>query len=146
MLPIITIIISIVMVANSHPSWNNGYVRPNPSNDYGQNHPDRKHQQFGYQGFVPIYRFTMIITIYTAILTGAILHLIAIGYTTTIKVGPIRVYNTTDKIRGLLTGEIKSENNGITSMKIMDRPRIKEKAAAGIISNDLTITRAIQKN
>ena len=40
---------------NSHPSWNNGNVRPNPPNDFSHNHPDRKHQQFGYQGSVPIY-------------------------------------------------------------------------------------------
>ncbi len=40
---------------NSYPSWNNRYVRPNPSNDYRYNHNDRKHQQFGYQGSVPTY-------------------------------------------------------------------------------------------
>jgi hypothetical protein len=38
---------------NSHPSWNNGYVRPNPSNGYSHNYPDRKQQQFGYQSSVP---------------------------------------------------------------------------------------------
>lgn len=40
---------------NSRPSWNNGYVRPNPSNEYSHKHPDRKHQQFDYQGSVPAY-------------------------------------------------------------------------------------------
>jgi len=103
----------------------------------------------------PHTRTTKIITIYTAIITGASLHLIAHGNTTTIIiVGPIRMYKTTDKIRGLMTGEIKSRNNGITTMKminasvmkIMNRPRIKEKAAAGIILNDLKVTRAIQKH
>ncbi|MDD1624685.1 MAG: hypothetical protein LUO94_07980 [Methylococcaceae bacterium] len=40
---------------NSRPSWNNRYVRPNPPNDYRYNHNDRRHQQFGSQGFVPKY-------------------------------------------------------------------------------------------
>ena len=39
----------------SHPSWNNGYIRLNPSNGYSQNHPNRKHHQFGYQGSAPTY-------------------------------------------------------------------------------------------
>ena len=38
---------------NSNPSWNNGYVRPNSSNDYLHNHPDRKHQRFSYRSSVP---------------------------------------------------------------------------------------------
>ena len=87
---------------------------------------------------------TKIITIFMAIITGASLQLISDGNTTTINVvGPIRIDKTTDKIKGLMTGEIKSRNNGITSMKmitaavmkIMNRPGIKEKSAAGIISN-----------
>lgn len=41
-------------VYNSHP-WNNGYVRPNHSNDYNHNDLGRKHQKFGYQGSVPAY-------------------------------------------------------------------------------------------
>lgn len=40
---------------NSYRSWNNGYMRQNPPNNYSHNHPDRKHQQFGYQGSVPGY-------------------------------------------------------------------------------------------
>jgi hypothetical protein len=100
-------------------------------------------------------RITMIITIYPAIITGASLHLIADGSTRTLNMaGPIRMYKTTDNIRGLMTGEIKSKGHGIMSMKmmnaaimkIMNRPRIKEKAAAGIISNGLTVTMAIQMN
>jgi len=42
-------------VYNSLSSRNRGYVRITPSNDYSHNHPDRKHQQFGYQGSVPAY-------------------------------------------------------------------------------------------
>ena len=40
---------------NSQPSRNRSYVMPIPSNDYSHNRPDRKHQQFGYQGSVPAY-------------------------------------------------------------------------------------------
>ena len=88
----------------------------------------------------PPTRITMTITIYTAIRPGAI-HLIVHGNTTTlIMVGPIRMYKTMDKITGVMTGEIKSRNNGISTMKIMNRPRIKEKAAAGIIINNLTVS------
>ena len=42
-------------VYNSRPSWNNSYVRPNTSNNYSRNHPDRKHQQFDYQRSIPAY-------------------------------------------------------------------------------------------
>lgn len=84
-------------------------------------------------------RTAKIITIYLTIITGASLQLIAHGNTTISNmVASIRMDKTTDKIRGLMiTGEIKSRNNGITTtkmintsiMKIMNRPRIKEKVA-----------------
>jgi hypothetical protein len=99
----------------------------------------------------PPTRTTIIIKIYTAIITGASPHLNAHGNTTiSLMAALIRM----DKITGLMTGEIKSKKNSGTTMKritasvmkIMDRPRIKEKAAAGIIINDLTVTRDIQKN
>jgi hypothetical protein len=38
----------------SHPPMNNGYVRPNPPDDFSH-HTDRKYKQFGYQGSVPAY-------------------------------------------------------------------------------------------
>jgi hypothetical protein len=100
----------------------------------------------------PHTRTTKIVTIYMAIITGVSLHLIAHGNTTTLNmVGPIRMYKTSDKITGLMTGEIKTRNNGITTMKminmsvmkVMNRPRIKEKAAAVIIINDLAVTRVM---
>ncbi|MFA5920893.1 MAG: hypothetical protein WC856_06340 [Methylococcaceae bacterium] len=103
----------------------------------------------------PSTRIEKIIMIYPVIITGASVHLIADGNTTTLNMAsPIRIDKTTDNIRDLMTGEIKSGNNGITSikmitaavMKIMNRARVKEKAAAGIISNDLAVIRAIQKN
>ena len=96
-------------------------------------------------------RTAKIITIYLTIITGASLQLIAHGNTTTSNmVASIRMDKTTGKIRDLMiTGEIKSRNNDITpkkmtnasDMKIMNRSRIKEKVAAEIIINNLTVTK-----
>jgi hypothetical protein len=90
--------------------------------------------------------------IYLAITTGTSLNLIAHGDTTTLNMAnPTRMNKTTDNIRDLMIGEIKSKNNSVTSiemitttvMKIMNRPGIKEKDASGIISKNSAVTRAI---
>ncbi|MDD1636988.1 MAG: hypothetical protein LUQ56_02490 [Methylococcaceae bacterium] len=60
----------------------------------------------------------------------------------------------TDNIRDPMTAETKSGNNAITTMKmitatvmkIINRARVKEKAAAGILINDKVATMTIQKN
>ena len=103
----------------------------------------------------PSTRIEKIITIYPVIITEASLHLIADGDTTTLNMaGPIRMDTATDNIRDLMTGEIKSGNSAITTMKmktatvmkIINRARVKEKAAAGILINDKVATTTIQKN
>jgi hypothetical protein len=97
----------------------------------------------------PHTQFTMI---YLAITTGTSLHPIAHGDTTTLsKANPIPMNKTTDNIRDLMTGEIKSRNNSVTSiemitatiMKIMNRPEIKEKDESEIISKNSAVTRTI---
>ena len=103
----------------------------------------------------PSTRIEKIITIYPVIITGASLHLIADGDTTTLNMaGPIRMDTATDNIRDPMTAETKSGNNAITTMKmitatvmkIINRARVKEKAAAGILINDKVATTTIQKN
>jgi hypothetical protein len=65
----------------------------------------------------PHTRFTMI---HLATITGTSPQLIAHGDTTTLNMAdPIRVDKTTDNSRDLMTGEIKSRNNGITSMEMI---------------------------